>query len=131
MLTRRTFVVGAPFALAGCATTDGPNLTAADSRDPRYAAMYGAVIGEPFPVEAIDLSRVDPKFYRREVAYPTREAAGTIVVDPGQRFAFLVQEGGRRSDTASASARTRLSTSAARRPLRARPSGRAGCQRRT
>ena len=57
--------------------------------------MYGAVVGEPFPVAAVDLSRVDPKFYRRAVAYPTREAAGTIVVDPGQRFAFLVQEGGR------------------------------------
>jgi lipoprotein-anchoring transpeptidase ErfK/SrfK len=95
MLTRRMFVAGAPFALAGCATTDSPNLTAADPRDPRYTAMYGAVVGEPFPVAAVDLSRVDPKFYRREVAYPTREAAGTIVVDPGQRFAFLVQEGGR------------------------------------
>ena len=92
MLTRRMFVAGAPFALAGCATTDSPNLTAAD---PRYTAMHGAVVGEPFPVAAVDLSRVDPKFYRREVAYPTREAAGTIVVDPGQRFAFLVQEGGR------------------------------------
>jgi lipoprotein-anchoring transpeptidase ErfK/SrfK len=95
MLTRRTFVIGAPFILTGCVTQDGANLTAGDSPGPRYAAIYAAVAGELFPVDAVDLSRIDPKFYRREVAYPTREAAGTIVVDPGQRFAYLVQEGGR------------------------------------
>jgi lipoprotein-anchoring transpeptidase ErfK/SrfK len=94
MLTRRAFVVGAPFVLSGCATLDGPTVTG-DERDPHYVAIYGAVPGEPFPVDAVDLSQIDPKFYRREVAYPTREAPGTIVVDPGRRFAYLVQQGGR------------------------------------
>jgi len=95
MLSRRTFVVGAPFVLTGCVTQDRLSLVAAYERDPYYASIYAAVAGEPFPVPAVDLSRVDPKFYRREVAYPTREIAGTIVVDPRARFAYLVQEGGR------------------------------------
>ena len=95
MLTRRTLVIGAPFILTGCVTQDAANRTAGEPRHSRYAAIYGAVAGEPFPVAAIDLSQTDPKFYRREVAYPTREVVGTIVVDPEARFASLVQEGGR------------------------------------
>lgn len=57
--------------------------------------MYAAVQGEPFPVPAVDLRRVDPKFYRQEVAYSTPYPAGTIVVDPSARHAYLVMEGGR------------------------------------
>ena len=95
MLTRRTLIWGAPFVLTGCVTQDRPGLLTLDERDPRHAGIYGAAAGEPIPVPAVDLSRIDPKFYRREVAYPTREGVGTIVVDPGQRFAYLVQEGGR------------------------------------
>ena len=95
MLTRRIFVCGAPSLLAGCMTQDGANPIARDDRNPHDAEIYGAVAGEPFPVPAVDLNGIDPKFYRREVAYPTREVPGTIVVDPGRRFAYLVLEGGR------------------------------------
>jgi lipoprotein-anchoring transpeptidase ErfK/SrfK len=63
--------------------------------DGRYAAPYGAIDTEPFPVPAVDLSRIDPRFIRREVAYQTTEAPGTIVVDPNRRYAYLVQAGGR------------------------------------
>ncbi len=95
MMTRRALIVGAPFVLTGCVTQDRLSLIASDERDSHYAAIYAAVPGEPFPVPAVDLSRIDPKYFRREVAYSTREMAGTIVVDPGKRFAYLVQEGGR------------------------------------
>jgi lipoprotein-anchoring transpeptidase ErfK/SrfK len=94
MLTRRMFIAGAPFLATGCVTRDDLNLTVGNGRD-HYAEIYGVVAGEPFPVRAVDLSRINPKFYRREVAYPTHEGPGTIVVDPGERFAYLVQEGGR------------------------------------
>lgn len=95
MLTRRTLVLGAPSLLAGCVTQNGMGPMVGDDHNLHHLEIYGAVMGEPFPVPAVDLSGIDPKFYRREVAYSTREALGTIVVDPGQRFAYLVQEGGR------------------------------------
>jgi lipoprotein-anchoring transpeptidase ErfK/SrfK len=37
---------------------------------------------------------VDPSFARRVVAYPTPEPPGTIVIDPGGHFLYLVQGGG-------------------------------------
>ena len=49
---------------------------------------------EPFPVPAVDLGRIDPQFLRRTVSYPTSEPPGTIVIDPGSHFLYLVQGGG-------------------------------------
>lgn len=96
MLSRRTLMLGAPFALAGCATQDGPRLTAlTPDADPHYASIYGAVDSEPFPVAAVDLGRLNPKFYRREVTYSTSERPGTIVVDPDHRYAYWIMKSGR------------------------------------
>ena len=38
---------------------------------------------------------MDPSFARQNVAYTTRESAGTIVVDPANHFLYLVQGGGK------------------------------------
>jgi lipoprotein-anchoring transpeptidase ErfK/SrfK len=57
--------------------------------------MYASIDTEPFPVPAVDLSRVEPQFLRREVAYRTDERPGTIVVDPAALYAYLVMEDGR------------------------------------
>jgi lipoprotein-anchoring transpeptidase ErfK/SrfK len=38
---------------------------------------------------------IDPKFFRQEVAYPGREAPGTIIVDTANKFLYLVEDGGR------------------------------------
>ena len=59
-----------------------------------YELMYGPVMGEPFPIPAVDLSRIDPAYLRREITYPTPEAPGTIIVDPSARYLYHVQEGG-------------------------------------
>ncbi len=61
----------------------------------RYAALYGPVAGEPFPVRAVNLSDIDPAFLRTVVDYRTSEAPGTIVIDPHQHFLYLVLAGGR------------------------------------
>ncbi|MFD1329404.1 L,D-transpeptidase [Mycoplana ramosa] len=78
------------FALAGCVTTKpekkGPH--------PMHLAMYGPLPEEKFPLPAMDISGVDPKYFRQQVAYPTTELPGTIVIDTQNRFLYLVQENG-------------------------------------
>lgn len=95
-ISRRAFVLTTPFALAACVTRE-EDLVARQSVlvDRRYAAMYAAIDTEPYPVAAVDVSRVDPSFLRQEVADPTGERPGTIVVDLGSRHAYLVLESGR------------------------------------
>jgi lipoprotein-anchoring transpeptidase ErfK/SrfK len=103
-VTRRQLLVGAATsvattALAGCVSnppggSDG--LAAAAPGAPNaHATMYAAVPGEPFPIPAVDLSRIDPEFLRQEVAYATGQPPGTIVVDPRARYLYHVQPGGR------------------------------------
>ncbi|CEJ12848.1 putative L,D-transpeptidase ErfK/SrfK precursor [bacterium YEK0313] len=95
MINRRLFVAAAPVVLAGC-VTQRPELADTGPRiDPMYRQMYAAIETEPYPIPAVDLSDVDPRFLRQEVAYRTSEQPGTIVVDPSARFAYLVMEGGR------------------------------------
>lgn len=78
--------------LAGCATTvmevrqKGP--------DPMHVAMYGPHPDERFPLPAMDISKVNPKYFRQQVAYQTMEPPGTIVVDTQERFLYLVQGDG-------------------------------------
>ncbi|MCZ4347483.1 L,D-transpeptidase [Devosia neptuniae] len=81
-------------ALTACASNRTP-VTREPQIDPYYQAMYGANYTEKFPVEATDLRRVDPQFWRQEVAYVTSERPGTLVVDTPARFLYLVLEGGR------------------------------------
>jgi lipoprotein-anchoring transpeptidase ErfK/SrfK len=96
MIDRRSFVIGMPFVLTGCVTRRQSQTSALQPRiDASYVSMYSAIETEPFLVPAIDLKRVKPEFLRREVADPTGERPGTIVVDPAARYAYLVMEGGR------------------------------------
>ncbi|PZO75223.1 MAG: L,D-transpeptidase [Mesorhizobium amorphae] len=56
--------------------------------------MYGPMPQEDFPIPAVDLSRVDSRFYRQLVDDPTGEQPGTIVVDTQNYYLYLVQPGG-------------------------------------
>jgi lipoprotein-anchoring transpeptidase ErfK/SrfK len=104
-VSRRSVLMGLPLLLAGCASGPSYYSNQAYNRrspealappiDPFYAQMYGPVEGEPFPVRPVDLRRVKPQFWRREVAYDTPERPGTIVVDPNERHLYLIQPGGR------------------------------------
>ncbi|HMB10370.1 L,D-transpeptidase [Saliniramus sp.] len=97
-LTRRVFLAGLPLTLAACASAGRsapPAVRAVNVVDPFYASMYRAIQDEPFPVPAIDVSQVDPRFLRQEVEFTGPESAGDIVVDPSRRFLYLVRENGR------------------------------------
>lgn len=91
-LSRRTFMVGSAlglgaFGLGGCATPDGMTLAEAEK-------LYGPLPAEKFPVPAADVSKLDPKYYRRTVRYETKEAPGTIIVDPGNYYVYRIEEDG-------------------------------------
>ncbi|SFZ85371.1 Lipoprotein-anchoring transpeptidase ErfK/SrfK [Devosia enhydra] len=102
-LGRRSFMLGAAslsaLALAGCAS--GSRRIAAVPVDPRASippdvlAMYGAMPEEQFPIPAARIELVDPMYWRQEVADPTGERPGTVVVDTANRFLYHVAEGGR------------------------------------
>jgi lipoprotein-anchoring transpeptidase ErfK/SrfK len=99
-LTRRTFIAAMPVALAGCVSgLREPVPAAATPLVPQipdfYRQMYGPIYDEPFPIGAADLTRIDPRYYRQEVFYPTPEPTGTIVVDTAARYLHLVGENGR------------------------------------
>jgi lipoprotein-anchoring transpeptidase ErfK/SrfK len=92
LLSRRSFLVGSAasvgaLGLAGCATSDGMSFAEA-------AQVYGPVPYEKFPIPAVDVSKVDPKYYRRTVRYDTKEAPGTIIVDPGNYYVYRIEDDG-------------------------------------
>ena len=47
-----------------------------------------------FPIDPADLSKIPEKFHRQVVSYDGMETPGTIIIDPAQRFLFLVLENG-------------------------------------
>lgn len=90
-LDRRSFLIGSAaglsgLGLAGC-VSDGMSLAEA-------AKVYGPLPNEKFPIPAVDVSKIDPKYFRRTVRYDTKEAPGTIVVDPGNYFVYRVEGDG-------------------------------------
>ena len=89
-------VIGLSMALASCATA--PTRTAHTSAaNPTTLSAYAPIQTEPFPVPAANLRKIDPKYYRQEVPTPIEVSAepGTIVVDPSNRFLYLVEAGGK------------------------------------
>lgn len=102
-LPRRQFLFGgaslAALALTGCSTTGNTGRQAlANAPAPvpqQYLDMYAAQPFERFPLPAADISKLDPQYWRQEVADPTGENPGTVVVDTGNRFLYLVGENGR------------------------------------
>ncbi|WP_371747313.1 L,D-transpeptidase [Acuticoccus sp. I52.16.1] len=93
-ISRRTVVAGfGAFAAAGCQAV--PEVPVTPTISPQVTAMYGPRPEERFPIPAVDLSKIEPEFYRREVLDPTGERPGTIVVDTASRYLYLVREDGR------------------------------------
>lgn len=105
-LSRRGFLsiagVGALAAVSGCSSASRArigSLTAFSGGgsygSPQYKAMYGRMVDNGEVIPAVNLNRVQEQYLRREVADPTGERPGTVVVDTDAKFAYYVMPGGR------------------------------------
>ncbi|MCB1498929.1 MAG: L,D-transpeptidase [Bauldia sp.] len=92
-MTRRAALIGAALlGVAGCTTAMDTS-----GIDPLVLQTYGPVSGEPFNIPAIPVAKVDPQYLRQTVPTPANianEKAGTVVVDPANKFLYLVQSDG-------------------------------------
>ncbi|SDH33690.1 Lipoprotein-anchoring transpeptidase ErfK/SrfK [Bosea robiniae] len=90
-------VIALPLLIAACTTVQPqPPATASYSAIPPHVAQrYAAIETEKFKVPAVDLDDLQPRNMRQLVDYPTKHRPGTLVVDPHQRFLYLVQEHGK------------------------------------
>ena len=87
LLNRRSFLLGSAaglggMGLAGC-VTDGISLMEA-------AKLYGPMPNERFPIPAVDVSKMDPKYFRQTVRYESEEKPGTIIIDPANYFVYRI-----------------------------------------
>jgi lipoprotein-anchoring transpeptidase ErfK/SrfK len=57
--------------------------------------LYAETKDAGFAVPALKPGEVDSAFLRKNVAYSTKQAPGTIVVDPANHYLFYVEGGGR------------------------------------
>ena len=85
-------IAGLAAVLAGCASAEPLNENVA----PAVRQMYTSVEEKPYHVPTVNLAKIEPQFYRQQVATPAtiKEPAGTIVVDPKDRFLYLVEADG-------------------------------------
>lgn len=98
-MSRRTFVAAIPLLLAACqsqqSSTVQAGLTPLADGTPDYATAYAARTDGGFSIPAIQYQKFDPKYLRQVVFYPSKYPSGTIVVDPGSKYLYLIQPGGR------------------------------------
>jgi len=93
-LSRRSFLLGSAagigaLGLAGCTTFGGSTMSFAEAEK-----VYGPVPSERFPIPAVNVHKINPKYFRRTVAYNTKEAAGTIIVDPRNYYVYRIEGDG-------------------------------------
>ena len=92
LLNRRSFLFGSAvglsaLGLSGCVTSDYMSRAEAEK-------VYGAVPDEKFPIPAVDVTKFDPKYYRKTVRYDSDEATGTIIVDPSKYYVYRIEGDG-------------------------------------
>lgn len=71
-------------------TFASPEANLAAAPPPQYAAMSN----EKFDVPAVEADTVSSRYLKQRVSYATDQQPGTVVIDPGAKFLYLVMEGG-------------------------------------
>lgn len=95
---RLAAILAVASVLGACNASTGARpevATLAQQFSPDVLRQYAALTDEPFPVAAISPTDLKVNYVRRVVDYPTREQPGTLIVDPHNRFLYLVMEGGK------------------------------------
>lgn len=94
---RRSFLAAlGAMALSRCAATEKPSAAPPiPAPRPQIPPMYQALANEPFSVPAVDVSKVDPTFWRQEnIEYSTDEAPGTLIVDTTAKYLYHITSPG-------------------------------------
>lgn len=87
-------------ALTGCVSRDPQlaariaNREAQDRSWAYYRSLYGPVPDEPYPIPAVDLRQVEPKYFRRAVRNETGYPPGTLVVNTQTFYLYWTQPDG-------------------------------------
>lgn len=84
-----------PLALGACVTTKEEVPVKAPGVAPSDAARYGALTDGGYSIPGVDPDDIKVRNVRQLVKDPTGQEPGTLVVDPKNRFLYLVQENGR------------------------------------
>lgn len=96
-INRRLFLASGALALLGVTSARAESLYGDDV--PAQSIRDESLFPPPespidFPIESEDLDRIPERFHRQVVAWEGTEGPGTIIVDPGQRFLYLVLDDG-------------------------------------
>jgi lipoprotein-anchoring transpeptidase ErfK/SrfK len=95
LISRRIFLSGIAASLAACQQTTSRGGAKPEAALPQYAELYAPLPNEPYPVPGVPKVAIAARYMRQQVDYPTAERAGTIIVDPGAKHLYLVQENGK------------------------------------
>jgi lipoprotein-anchoring transpeptidase ErfK/SrfK len=77
--------------LASCSTTSSTSSeTAKVETTEIFSDSYGKITDAGYSLPAIPIDRVNKKFHRQVVNYPTTEKRGTIIVDTHDRFLYYI-----------------------------------------
>ena len=101
MTRRNALVVLAGAVVAGCQTSQQQAMRLDADGNPlpqipsEFLTMYGPVPDERFPIPAVDLTKIDPIYFRRQVDYVNPEPTGTIVVNTSEKFLYLTMPEGK------------------------------------
>ena len=79
--------VGLAAFLAGCSTSDGSLKT--------YSSSYTSVRDAGYRLPTVPAYKVPKKYHRQRVRFDTDEKPGTIIVDTGAKFLYLVEGDGK------------------------------------
>src|SRR5690606_31188265 len=93
-LSRRCLGLAVALLAAGC-TTVAHRPVSPQRPEPQFSALdlrrYGEIEGERFRVPAVSLEDLKPQNLRQLVDYPTSYEPGTLVIDPKNRYLYLIQ----------------------------------------